>query len=286
MEYVKPKFLILAIATLILTSCTSEAKNNERVLEVTTFNLKTTAIALEFNALDAEIENTFTSKQPGYIRRQSGVDAQGKYVVLVYWKTIADAKASMDKFMKDASVTNYVSMIESESMKMSRYTIKDTFTAPTSNFTELMTFKTKEGINLADFNKTNKKVETNFTVKQKGFLQRIIGSNEKGEQVVLVYWDTKENSNAVINDFMSAPIAKEFMGMMDQPTINMVRYESITSLKNVTLSNKDKVVALLNSFNTGDYTPVSYINPKKYIQHNLGVADGLEGFGALMQHAP
>lgn len=52
------------------------------------------------------------------------------------------------------------------------------------------------------------------------------------------------------------------------------------------LSNKDKVVALLNSFNTGDQTPISYINPEKYVQHNLDVADGLAGFGAVMQHAP
>ncbi|MCI4671655.1 MAG: nuclear transport factor 2 family protein [Bacteroidia bacterium] len=52
------------------------------------------------------------------------------------------------------------------------------------------------------------------------------------------------------------------------------------------LSNKEKVVALLNSFNTGDQTPISYINSQKYIQHNLAVADGLEGFGAVMQNAP
>lgn len=52
------------------------------------------------------------------------------------------------------------------------------------------------------------------------------------------------------------------------------------------LSKKDKVVALLNSFNTGDQTPISYINPNKYIQHNLAVGDGLQGFGEVMQHAP
>ncbi len=52
------------------------------------------------------------------------------------------------------------------------------------------------------------------------------------------------------------------------------------------LTNKEKVVALLNSFNTGDQTPISYINPTKYIQHNLGVADGLEGFGEAMKMAP
>lgn len=56
--------------------------------------------------------------------------------------------------------------------------------------------------------------------------------------------------------------------------------------KTTELSNKDKVVALLNSFNTGDKTPISYINPNKYIQHNLAVGDGLAGFGDVMQHAP
>jgi predicted SnoaL-like aldol condensation-catalyzing enzyme len=57
-----------------------------------------------------------------------------------------------------------------------------------------------------------------------------------------------------------------------------------SSTKN--LSNKEKVVALLNSFNTGDPSPIAYINPNKYIQHNLGVADGLQGFGEVMGHAP
>ncbi|WP_211093372.1 nuclear transport factor 2 family protein [Flammeovirga agarivorans] len=51
-------------------------------------------------------------------------------------------------------------------------------------------------------------------------------------------------------------------------------------------SNKEKVVALLNSFNTGDPTPISYINPEKYIQHNLAVGDGLSGFGEVMKNAP
>ncbi|WP_074410284.1 nuclear transport factor 2 family protein [Aquimarina megaterium] len=54
----------------------------------------------------------------------------------------------------------------------------------------------------------------------------------------------------------------------------------------IELSNKEKVVALLTSLETGDQKPVSYINPNKYIQHNLAVADGLEGFGALLQNAP
>lgn len=52
------------------------------------------------------------------------------------------------------------------------------------------------------------------------------------------------------------------------------------------ISNKQKVVALLKSIETGAQEPVGYINPDKYIQHNLGVADGLAGFGALLQQLP
>ena len=51
-------------------------------------------------------------------------------------------------------------------------------------------------------------------------------------------------------------------------------------------SKKEKVVALLKSIESGDSVSVSYINPNKYIQHNLGVADGLAGFRALLAQLP
>lgn len=52
------------------------------------------------------------------------------------------------------------------------------------------------------------------------------------------------------------------------------------------LSNKEKVVDLLKSIETGASEPVSYINPDKYIQHNLSVEDGLAGFGKLLAQLP
>ncbi len=52
------------------------------------------------------------------------------------------------------------------------------------------------------------------------------------------------------------------------------------------ITNKEKVVALLKSIETGDSEPSSYINPDKYIQHNLSVADGLEGFGEVLAQLP
>lgn len=52
------------------------------------------------------------------------------------------------------------------------------------------------------------------------------------------------------------------------------------------LTNKQKAIALIESLETGAKEPVGYINPTKYIQHNLSVGDGLEGFGAVLANAP
>lgn len=52
------------------------------------------------------------------------------------------------------------------------------------------------------------------------------------------------------------------------------------------MTNTDKVAALLDSFNTGDKTAISYINPDKYIQHNLSAGDGLAGMGEVLAAAP
>ncbi len=274
---------ILAIV-ISVTSCSEK----QTVLEVTTFRTKSKVNNTVFNKLDAEVEENFTANQPGFIKRQSAVDDKGNYVVIVYWDTHENAEASMNKFMTDASVVDYASMIDGSTMNMSRYSINDSFNANNSEFIEVMSFDTKSGTDLDTFNKTNKKVETEFTGKQKGFKQRLTGVNEKEKQVVVIYWDTKSNSDVALQPFMEAPISKEFMKMMNQHSVSMGRYQTLKSLKNNTmeLSNKDKVVALLNSFNTGDQTPISFINPNKYIQHNLGVADGLAGFGEVMHHAP
>jgi predicted SnoaL-like aldol condensation-catalyzing enzyme len=51
-------------------------------------------------------------------------------------------------------------------------------------------------------------------------------------------------------------------------------------------SQKQQVIDLLKSIETGDTAPVGVINPDKYIQHNLAAKDGLQGFGELMAQLP
>jgi predicted SnoaL-like aldol condensation-catalyzing enzyme len=52
------------------------------------------------------------------------------------------------------------------------------------------------------------------------------------------------------------------------------------------ITQKQQVVDLLKSIETGDAKPVGHINPDKYIQHNLAVGDGLAGFGVVLQQLP
>ncbi|MDP5140640.1 MAG: hypothetical protein NWP83_09255 [Spirosomaceae bacterium] len=199
--------------------------DTKSVMEVTTFSIKSDANSKTFAELDAKVESGFTSKQPGFIVRQSGVDEKGNYVVVVYWNSLADADSSMSKFMKDTSVAGYAQMIEGSTMKMSRYTVEKPFSAVGSQFVEIMTFDINKDTDLAKFNATNQKVETDFTGKRDGFLQRLTGVNEEGKQVVAVYWASKETSDASLEPFMAAPIAKEFMADMNQSTMRMGRYE-------------------------------------------------------------
>ena len=252
------------------------------IMEVTSFNINANVSPMDFKARDLQVENDFTSKQPGFIKRQSGVNEKGEYVVVVYWEKVADADASMKKFMSDASVADYAQMIDGPTMKMARYKMDKAFDATNSQFVEIMAFDVKSGTDIAEFNALNQKVETDFTGKREGFLQRLTGVNEEGRQIVAVYWSSKASSDASIEAFMAHPTSKAFMQEMNESTIVMGRYKFL----DMTLTNKEKAVALLNSFNTGDQTPISYINPEKYIQHNLSVGDGLAGFGEVMQHAP
>ena len=48
------------------------------------------------------------------------------------------------------------------------------------------------------------------------------------------------------------------------------------------ISNKEKAVALLKAIETGDTMAIGYVNAQNYKQHNLGVEDGLDGFGRAL----
>lgn len=61
---------------------------------------------------------------------------------------------------------------------------------------------------------------------------------------------------------------------------------SANSKKQNNMNKKEQVVALLKAIETGESAPVAVINPVQYKQHNLGIKDGLAGFGEALAALP
>lgn len=117
--------IIILLSLTTLSFSKKEEKVDSYVIEITTFKIKSTVNADEFWVEDAKVDANYTSKQPGYISRESAFDADTNEVLVVAkWTTMEHADKSMQKFMKDASVANYANMIDGSTMKMKRYIVK------------------------------------------------------------------------------------------------------------------------------------------------------------------
>jgi predicted SnoaL-like aldol condensation-catalyzing enzyme len=80
---------------------------------------------------------------------------------------------------------------------------------------------------------------------------------------------------------LGAVVISAFLLVNCSADVTQTQKENVMSI-----NQKAQVTALLKSIESGDAAPVAYINPKRYIQHNLAVGDGLAGFGAVLQALP
>ena len=120
------KQLLIIIICITFFGCESKSEiMKPYVIEIVTLKYKSTVNADDFWKEDAKIQKDYTSKQPGFISRESGYsNGENEVLVIVRWKTEIDADASMQKFMEDKSVVDFVNMIEANTMKMKRYTVE------------------------------------------------------------------------------------------------------------------------------------------------------------------
>lgn len=56
-----------------------------------------------------------------------------------------------------------------------------------------------------------------------------------------------------------------------------------TYKEDINMTNKDKALALINTFATGDTDAAKNLLAEGYIQHNTGIADGLSRLGAALE---
>jgi hypothetical protein len=89
------------------------------VVEITYFKPKEGVSQEDFQARNIRVGQEYAAKQPGFVSRETGVDAQGTWVIMVRWQSLADSEASMRKWADEASVADFKEMIEPSSFSMS-----------------------------------------------------------------------------------------------------------------------------------------------------------------------
>jgi len=98
----------------------SPATKNPVVIEVSTVKLKDGVNPTDFADVDRQVA-IYVSSLPGFISRESAPGPNNTWLVIVHWRSIADADAFMKSFSSAPAAAKFMSMIEPSTMSMARY---------------------------------------------------------------------------------------------------------------------------------------------------------------------
>jgi len=120
---ISPTLVIVVsmVFSAIAGHASAQTKDGSPVIEIVTLKLKDGVTATQFLPIDQEIQTKYISKRPGFISRESAPGADHTWLVIVHWRSVADADASMKSFSTAPASAQFMSMIVPESMVMTRY---------------------------------------------------------------------------------------------------------------------------------------------------------------------
>ncbi len=92
------------------------------MIEIVTFRLRAGADSEKFTALDARLQTEFFYHQPGLERRTTARSADGSYVCILHWDSVAAADAAGAKTMVVNEYTaELTALLDPTSMSSRRY---------------------------------------------------------------------------------------------------------------------------------------------------------------------
>lgn len=91
------------------------------VIELAMFKEKSQVQRDTFEKRDLQVEADYISRQTGFITRRIGRAENGERLMMIYWKTLADADAGMKEFLTDQSVADYYKMIDWKTVDTKRF---------------------------------------------------------------------------------------------------------------------------------------------------------------------
>jgi hypothetical protein len=120
----KAKTLILAagaaLAGMALQTAV-QAKPHAPVIEVVTLKLKPGVTAVQFDPVDRDVQTQYMVKRPGFLSRESAPGSDNNWLVIVHWRSLADAEASVKSFPTAPAAAKFMSLMVPNSMVMTRY---------------------------------------------------------------------------------------------------------------------------------------------------------------------
>jgi hypothetical protein len=111
----------LSLTAIVLPTQQARAGEKTPVIEVVTLKLKPGVSAADFKPVDRAVENEYVSKQAGFLSRESAPGKDDAWLVIVHWRSVADADAAMNRFSTAPATSKFMSMVIPESVVMTRY---------------------------------------------------------------------------------------------------------------------------------------------------------------------
>ena len=236
---------ILFLAALFFIACNGSQstrqrqKNNRRkpanyanyVIEVGTYHTRKGIDTTQFVVADSMMEQVFTSKQPGFISRESGLDSAKNWLVVVSYDNAAHADAAFKTFKTNPNAAAFRNRIDTASLHLQKFKVKDDHSAPLKDLKpyviELATFKLKPGVNRDTFEKRDLQVEKEYISGQDGYITRKIGTDENGENLMVIYWKTLADADRGMKQFRRDQSVADYSKMIDWSSVKLKRFKAL-----------------------------------------------------------
>jgi hypothetical protein len=201
------------------------------VVEVITYKIKKGVPTTEYKRLDSITQQRYTQKQAGYISKDSGIDQQGNWLVVLSWDNVAHADADKQAFAKSALWNETLKIIDTTTIGRKRFFVTDDHSSSLKDLKpyviELATFKEKNQLKRDTFDKRDQQVEADYISRQNGYLTRRTGIAEDGERLMMIYWKTMADADAGMKEFLKDQSVADYAKMIDWKTVEMKRFQAV-----------------------------------------------------------
>jgi hypothetical protein len=95
------------------------------VIETLSFRLVAGADEAAFLDADRYVQTELVPNHPGFLRRTTARSSDGEWLVVVLWRTAADAAASMSMSEVHAPHTAFMALVDPATVRRKQYTTLD-----------------------------------------------------------------------------------------------------------------------------------------------------------------